>query len=212
MQAHGVIIDLQVLRAWARYHATVPAAAVCAGGTTLMILGTGHVLVDIAGIRLLSPLPIPLMAAIMLGFGLSMASQPDAVLGLPDPWRVKAARAVWAISSSIGGTVLIAALDLHVGSGPTPTALIRNLLVGNGLGLLAVAAGLGVLGWLPPLLLFLTAILFGTYASAQTYNWAFVLRPATTASELATTATIFLVGITAVALRPPVPRLTDRRI
>jgi hypothetical protein len=201
-----------LLRAWARCHATTSAAAVCAVATAALVLGSGHALLDIAGFRLATPLPVPLIAAMALGFGLSMASQPDAPLALPDPWPVKAARTGWAMSMTALGAVLITALSSQLRDGPATSALVRNLLIGDGLGLLAVAAGLGVLGWLPPLLLFLSALIFGVDSSGHASPWAFLpVSQATDGELLAATATC-LVSAAVLATRPPMPRLTARRV
>jgi hypothetical protein len=203
---------LRLLRAWARCHATTSAAAVCAVATAALVLGSGHALLDIAGFRLATPLPVPLVAAITLGFGLSMASQPDAALALPDPWQVKAARTGWAASLTALGLVLITVLSTQLRDGPTASALVRNLLIGDGLGLLAVAAGLGVLGWLPPLLLFLSMLIFGIDRAGQASPWAFLPASQATTGQLITAAATCLVSAAVLATRPPMPRLTARRV
>lgn len=216
--------SLRLLRAWARCHAATTASIVCVIATGVLVLGGGHALVDIAGIRLATPLPVPLIAAIVLGSGLSLASQPEAALALPDPWRVKITRSLWAAGATGFGVILVAALGGQAAAqggqavmpggqaqaGATASALVRNLLVADGLGLLAVAVGWGVLGWLPPLLLFLSALLFGANDGGQVYAWACVLRAEATDGQLAAAAAICLVAVTVLAARPPTPRLTTQ--
>lgn len=109
---------------------------------------------------------------------------------LPDPLRAKVARALWAAALTAGAT-MVGLLGLVGASGPTPTAVVRNVLLMTALSLATLISGFPALTWFAPLICTTAAMQFGGTSDGGHYWWAAVLDPQCGPIALAVAAALF---------------------
>ncbi|NJC82890.1 hypothetical protein [Planosporangium mesophilum] len=177
-----------VLRAWAGVHSTATA------GRTLAVIAVGSLVLsqvsfsDFGMVRLISPMSALLLLPVIAGAAAAIACDNTARLPLPDPPGAKLARAVWAAAWTTAAGLATTA-GILVGSPAGWGAIVRNLLIYNGLGLIVLALGYPHLTWLPALTYTMACMLFGYPNNGLGYYWW-----ATVMTDQATTADVVCAG------------------
>lgn len=150
-----------------------------------------------------TPVPWPVLAAVLVGLAVGVAVQRPTTLPGPRPPRLLAARAAWLLAWCGAGALLL----LACGAG---AAGLRTAAVHATLALGSVALGRGELLWVPSGVLLLASMLLGASADdAGVEHWAWwarTLDPVATPGDLALPVAALLLAAVPVVTRRSPPR------